>query len=925
MHSHLRILTFLAVALVPIVGCGSGNDQGPNRVLDGGGTEDGGVAGDGGELCSCPLGEECNEDGACVSICGDVAACVRGAAATCCPSGTMCDSGICVVDCGDGVECNGACCGDEEMCFEDACVAECANPDNLCGVDSELCCTDEEACIQEQCIPLGEECDPADPLDLTCAEDEICEYSTSTCISRDLIDICEFRPPVGEFSPELACRWTAPVTGDAEIDAMDDVVQTPSVLNLTDDNGDGITDALDTPEIVFISFNLGIGPWTVGGCCTPRSVVRVVSGECNDDGTDESPATMNTLATLIGDPRVGVDPDGFIGNSSGIALGNLDGPVASPASERDEHTLKNPEIVATFRGGGAIAWRRTADDGSAWEIMWQNDTFPTSDHTMGTNGLFGGAQPLMADLNADGLPEVVIGNAVLNGQTGAKVWDGLETATSENPGIGNNAFVGPVSAVADIDLLPDGRQEVIAGNTVYAHDGTELWTYEFTTSNSICAGNLDCDGFNAVGNFDEDDEGEVVIVREGEVFVINHDGPLLHQVPVPMINGPATSWWTGEPPEVSPLFDDEGNALPTEKVGCGSASFYWPVFDDEGNQVFRDVGGVDQPEIIVAGGVGSVASNESGPPTVADFDGDGLAEIGTASSTAYVVIDFQCTGDPLPADCTQEWVRWMVPNDDCSSRATGSSVFDFEGDGIAEVIYADETTFRIFSGVDGTILFEDATHSSNTRVEMPLVVDVDNDNKSEIIVPEPNNSADNGGIDVWKDTDNNWVRTRRVWNQHAYSVTNITEDGQIPAVPEVNWLNSRLNNFRQNVQPGGLFDAPDFVVRGVARKPCGAGPETTVVISVGNDGALSVPDGIDVHVTVTLDGETTVLGTYQTQTWLVPGGTEEIEVTFNPPSSSVFTITATVDDDGEGNDKYNECIEGNNTLTSNPITACGVS
>ncbi len=908
--------------------CGAAsNDPGDNRIIDGGGTDDGGL--DGGEVCSCPVGETCAEDGSCVSICGaGVPACVRDTVAACCPSGTMCDSGACVVDCGSAIECNGQCCGDGEMCFDDACVAECADADDLCGADSEFCCTDEQACIQEQCIPLGEECDPADPLDLTCAEDEICEYSTSTCVSRDLIDICEFRPPVGEFSPALACRWTPPVAGpgasdeELEIANMNDVVMTPSVLNLTDDNGDGVTDPLDIPEIVFISFSLHTTPWTKGGCCTPRSVVRVVSGRCNDDAAESTPATMNTLATLKGNPRTGVDPDGFVGNSSGIALGNLDGPVASPESSRDEHTLKNPEIVATFRGGGAIAWRRTADDGSAWEIMWQNDTLPTADHTMGTFGLYGGAQPAIADLNADGFPEVIIGNVVLNGQTGLKVWDGLETAVSANPGTGNNAFVGPVSAVADLDL--DGMQEVIAGNTVYAHDGTEVWTYEFTTSNSICAGDLDCDGFNAVGNFDEDDEGEVVVVREGEVFVINHDGSLLHRVPVPMINSPATSWWTGEPPSVTPLFDSEGTPIPEEKVGCGTATTYWPVYDSEGNQVMVMVGDVEQPELVQAGGTGAAASNESGPPTVADFDGDGFAEIGTASSTAYVVIDFQCTGDPLPSECTQEWIRWMVPNDDCSSRATGSSVFDFEGDGIAEVIYADETTFRIFNGVDGTILFEDDTHSSNTRVEMPLVVDVDNDNKSEIIVPEPNNDPNFGGIDIWEDADNNWVRTRRVWNQHAYSVTNITEDGQIPAVPEVNWLNSRLNNFRQNVQPSGLFDAPDFVVRSITRKAC-VGSETTLVITVGNDGALSVPDGIDVHVTVTLSGETTVLGTFQTTEWLVPGGSEVFEATFSPPSSSQFTVTATVDDDGEGNDEYNECDESNNSLTSNPITACGVS
>jgi len=67
-------------------------------------------------------------------------------------------------------------------------------------------------------------------------------------------------------------------------------------------------------------------------------------------------------------------------------------------------------------------------------------------------------------------------------------------------------------------------QEVIAGNTVYDHDGSERWTYEYTTSNSSCGGTLDCDGYSAVGNFDDDDDPEIVIIRFGELFVLNHDG-----------------------------------------------------------------------------------------------------------------------------------------------------------------------------------------------------------------------------------------------------------------------------------------------------------------------------------------------------------------------------------------------------------------
>ena len=45
----------------------------------------------------------------------------------------------------------------------------------------------------------------------------------------------------------------------------------------------------------------------------------------------------------------------------------------------------------------------------------------------------------------------------------------------------------------------------------------------------------------------------------------------------------------------------------------------------------------------------------------------------------------------------------------------------------------------------------------------------------------------------------NWVRTRRIWNQHSYHITNITSVGSIPASEEVNWLKSGHNNYRVNI------------------------------------------------------------------------------------------------------------------------------
>jgi hypothetical protein len=81
-----------------------------------------------------------------------------------------------------------------------------------------------------------------------------------------------------------------------------------------------------------------------------------------------------------------------------------------------------------------------------------------------------------------------------------------------------------------------------------------------------------------------------------------------------------------------------------------------------------------------------------GPPTVADFDGDGKAEIGVAQQNLYSMLK--------PNYGTMRDRRRLAGAEPRSLQlaVTGSSVFDFEGDGKAEVIYADECFLWVFDG-----------------------------------------------------------------------------------------------------------------------------------------------------------------------------------------------------------------------------------
>jgi hypothetical protein len=96
------------------------------------------------------------------------------------------------------------------------------------------------------------------------------------------------------------------------------------------------------------------------------------------------------------------------------------------------------------------------------------------------------------------------------------------------------------------------------------------------------------------------------------------------------------------------------------------------------------------------------------PPTIADFDGDGRVEFASAGATAYNVFDPDCRGTPDPQFCpslTTTGVAWSQPSQDLSSNVTGSSVFGFDGDGRAEIVYGDECFTRVYDGRTGTVYY----------------------------------------------------------------------------------------------------------------------------------------------------------------------------------------------------------------------------
>jgi hypothetical protein len=433
--------------------------------------------------------------------------------------------------------------------------------------------------------------------------------------------------------------------------------------------------------------------------------------------------------------------------------------------------------------------------------------------------------PSLADLDGDGTVEILDGNRVYS-NTGVLKWVGSD-------GMGGAQYTGPVSFAADID--GDGKQEVINGRSVYRHDGTLK-----------CANTSIPHGLAAVGNFDGDTNGEIVVSGHKRVSLLDDDCTLLWSQTIP--GGCAD--------------------------GCGGA------------------------------------------PTIADVDGDGVPEIAVVGDNALSV---------FKADGTLLWTRTIQ---DWSSGKSAASAFDFEDDGQLELVFADEVALRIYNGATGEVRWQHR-HSSGTTHENPVIVDVDGDLAADIVVAA-NNLAypPYNGIRVYHDKREGWARTRGIWNQHAYSITNVNNDGTIPAQPARHWLKPKLNTFRSNVagyfgEGESPYAAPDFVVSQVSAVCDGS--TLTLSASVVNQGARSVAAGLEVaFYRGNPASGGTLLGVTTIPTAIPAGGSAPVSLSVGTqPADGSNQVFIVADDNGSGTGRDAECNETNNSASATVDFSCG--
>jgi hypothetical protein len=530
------------------------------------------------------------------------------------------------------------------------------------------------------------------------------------------------------------------------------------------------------------------------------------------------------------------------------------------------------------------------------------------------------------------LPEIVFstfanGDYNNNGTLHAiSIVDGMIVDKWSNNPVADQVHPGRSIAGGDIDATP-GNEVVTCTNTgrvrAFDHDGAELWVSEYAGGCFM----------PSIADLDQDGAPEIIElggVIDGATGMTEATFPAQFSVVTSDVDG------DGRLEVVGPRYVFEADGSQVADVGIAGNHAAVADFDGDGGAEIAVINTNDHTlylwrvnaamaggaEIIrqginINGALGACSGDTGGgPPTIADFNGDGTPDVGVAAGVGYAVFDGADLMNPAVANA--DTLMWITPAQDCSSRRTGSSVFDFDGNGSAEVVYGDEQYLRIYDGATGAVVLQEC-NTTGTLEEYPLVADVDNDGHADIVVISndyhsilcPDDGSQQHGLRVFGD--DQWVRTRRVWNQHAYHVTNVEENGTIPTMETANWSVPGLNNFRQNVQPEGEFAAPDLVATVVGI----CSPEEFGVIArVRNLGRAAVPQGVPVGF---YEGDPAaggvLLGTVPTTKILYPAEAEDVPLLL-PDASAALRMGQTeawvVVDDGMPPHPWVECRTENN-------------
>ncbi|MEM9833425.1 MAG: gliding motility-associated C-terminal domain-containing protein [Bacteroidota bacterium] len=445
-------------------------------------------------------------------------------------------------------------------------------------------------------------------------------------------------------------------------------------------------------------------------------------------------------------------------------------------------------------------------NGNLW--AWNHDLTPywaTESVTISAFSGRNGRVPGLADFDLDGVPEIYYVNEIRNAQTGALIIEGshgntIAGYTAHNWQTELNAV--PVA----VDILPNSEcaecngMELVVGHIIYAVDipGQRLievknmndeptkigYTGNYYPKDPSFYGGFNNQSFTSTAVVDYDNDGNLDVICSGAT--INEGGPATIFL-WNLIQQEVRAFTASVPANDLQARDD----LPNVNNLKGNFRDITTTPDRSNLTVNSCDNGEDCTWIR---GVGSL--------NIASIDNDPELECTFMSGSSLFAID-------------NDWTAKWVNNEDyweSSSGVTGTSVFDFDGDGASEIIYRDEVHLWLVDGFSGEPLnLYDAANfcSSQTHAEYPIVADVDSDGETELVVVcaqnrneygrGPTTGGDNnafGFIRTYKaPIGTYWVPARQVWNQFSYFNVNINDNLTVPTVAQPHHLSfSQLCN-----------------------------------------------------------------------------------------------------------------------------------
>jgi hypothetical protein len=433
--------------------------------------------------------------------------------------------------------------------------------------------------------------------------------------------------------------------------------------------------------------------------------------------------------------------------------------------------------------------------------------------------------PLVANLtddNKDGeinlcdIPDVIVvtngGSPGIAGQIFMLAGDTGAVETTFDGDV--DSSVTPALGDIDGDGIPEVVTNDVAGHLLaYDHAGHLKWTGDvakYVGNGSSAVGSSYC---QAIAIHDLDGDGTPEIICAFEVFDNKGHSKFSHDESA--FEG---QYWC--PASTAADLDGDGKL----EVLFGNAalhsdgSIYWTLPGPPGQPQVADFDGDGIPEIFVARQDGLLVVSHDGKVLAGPTQSFDPQVSPNCWSKAGAIGDFDGTGHPsiMDGSCAHFGIwhvgasaltlAWSASISDPSGVAS-STAFDFLGRGVHDAVYGDEDNLWVYDGKSGAVEFS-RPRNSGTLIEYPVVADVDNDGSADIVVVS-NKGGENSQnykntVEVFQDAQKRWIPARRIWNQHAYYVSNVNEDGTIPSHPTPSY--KLLNTFRVNSQIEGGGD-----------------------------------------------------------------------------------------------------------------------